>query len=104
VARALLENPRTRAEDALQMIAPAEAPPAVLTAVAECPRFTVRDDVRHAIAAHPRTPTAVALRIVGTMDAEALGRLLAGVSLPPLIAVAATRRLEETARDPRTIM
>jgi len=104
VARAVLENPRTRCEDAVAMVDRPDAPPAILKVVAECPRFTGRDNLRLLIAAHPRTPAVTALKLVNALDPAALTRLIAGESLPALVRVAATRRLGEPADRPRTIM
>jgi len=104
VARALLDNPRTRGEDVLTMVDRPDVSPAVLQAVAECLRFAGRDDLRLVIAAHTCTPVVTALKIVNALPADALTRLVAGESLPALVRVAATRRLGETLEGSRTIV
>jgi len=104
VARAVLDNPRTRGEDALAMIDRPDAPPAVLKVVADCPRFAGLEELQLVIAAHPRTPVVTALKLVNALPAGALTRLVASESLPALVRVAATRRLGETGDGSRTIV
>lgn len=104
VARALLDNPRTRGEDALAMVDRPEASAEVLKVAADCARFAARDDLRLVIAAHPRTPPVTALKLVNALPASALTRLVASESLPALVRVAATRRLQETVEGARTIV
>jgi hypothetical protein len=104
VARALLENPRARVEDALAMVERSDAHPATLKAVAECPRFAGQETLGRAIAAHPRTPAAVALRIVGALDTAALGRLMDDAALPALVRIAVARRLQALEPASRTIL
>ncbi|HEV8198709.1 MAG TPA: hypothetical protein VGS03_01665 [Candidatus Polarisedimenticolia bacterium] len=91
--RALLDNPRFRAEDALDLAEREDTPAAFLRLLAECPRFRDRVDLRRALAGHPSTPPQVALRLVLTMDGPELQRLLQHPSAPPLIRVASERRL-----------
>lgn len=96
VMRAALENRHTQPEDVAPLLEDESTAPAVLRAIAESPRFGGRDDLRLVIAAHPRTPAAVALRLLGRMEPTDLARLLAEPELPILIRVAATRRLDES--------
>jgi hypothetical protein len=102
VGRALLENPRTRVDDALAMVGRDDIHPEVLKAAAECPRFAGSDALTRAIAAHPRTPAAVAMKIVGTLDAASLGRLAENDTLPALVRIAVARRLQALERTART--
>jgi hypothetical protein len=93
VARAILDNPRLNADDALFMAARPGATAAVLQAIARSPRFAGNADVRLAVAAHPAAPAALALRVVQGMDASTLSRLLERPTTAPLVRVAAGRRL-----------
>jgi hypothetical protein len=91
--RALLDNPRFRAEDALDSAEREDTPAASLRLLAESPRFRDRVDLRRALAAHASTPPQVALRLVSAMDGPELQRLLQHPSAPALVRVAAERRL-----------
>jgi hypothetical protein len=104
VARALLENPRTRADDALVLVERDDTHPAILKAVAESPRFAGHEALLRVIAAHPRTPAPVALKIVGTLDAASLGRLAERDTLPALVRIAVTRRIQVLEQAARTIL
>jgi len=91
--RALLDNPRFRAEDALFVAERAETPAASLQLLAESPRFRARADLRGLLAAHPSTPPQVALRLVAAMDEAETRRLLDQPATPPLVRLAAERRV-----------
>jgi hypothetical protein len=93
VARALLENAALRFEEALFMAERPDAPGEVLGVLAESARFARRHDLRLALAAHPRTPSAVALRLVAGIDPRGLAALAASEAAPILVRVAAERRL-----------
>src|SRR5262245_52435483 len=72
VVKALLENASLRFEDVQCMAERADAPPALLSALADSTRFARRQDLRLALASHPRTPHAVALRLVTLLPPPAL--------------------------------
>jgi hypothetical protein len=91
--RALLDNPRFRAEDALFVAERPESPAASLRLLAESPRFRGRADLQRTLAGHPSTPPQVALRLVAAMMPHDLQGLLEQATAPPLIRVAAERRL-----------
>jgi hypothetical protein len=91
--RALLDNPRFRAQDALFVAEQADTPPASLRLLAESPRFRARADLQLSVAAHAKTPPQVALRLLAAMDPGALRCLLDRPSTPALIRVASERRL-----------
>jgi len=91
--RALLDNPRFRPEDALFVAGRAETPAASLRLLAECPRFRARADMKVALAAHPSTPTHVALGLLASLDAADLEGVLGNPAVPALVRVAAERRL-----------
>ena len=95
VVRAALENRHAQPEDVAPLLEDGSTAPAVLRAIAESPRFGGREDLRFAVAAHPRTPPPVALRLLGRMEPPDLARLLAEPEIPLLIRVAATRRLDD---------
>ena len=93
VARALLENPLLRYEEALSMAERPDAPPPLLQALAECTRFVGRRELRLALAAHPHTPSVVALRLVSALEEGSLVCLAASPAAPILVRLAAERRL-----------
>lgn len=62
VIRALLENPRLTEGLLSPLVRSTSTPPAVLTLVAESPRWGVRYDVRVGLVRNPRTPVETALR------------------------------------------
>lgn len=95
VVRAALENRHAQPGDVAPLLEDGTTAPAVLSAIAESPRFAGRDDLRVALAAHPGTPAPVALRLLARMEAADLARLLGDPALPLLIRVAATRRLDD---------
>ena len=97
VVKALLENPRFRPEDAVAIAERAESAPETLRILAESHRFRDRADLRQAVAAHPATPPQAALRIVAAMDRAQIGRLLESGGTPPLLRLAAERRLQALA-------
>jgi len=94
VVRAMLDNPLLQVEDALSMVESERAPAAVLQVVAESSRFAASQELRIAVASHGATPPVAALRLVQRLDGGGLVRLLSSPRLPPLIALAARRRLE----------
>jgi len=91
--RALLDNPRFRAEDALDLAERENTPAASLRLLAESPRFRDLVDLRRALAAHASTPPQIALRLLAAMDGPELQRMLQLPSAPPLVRLAAERRL-----------
>jgi hypothetical protein len=91
--RALLDNPRFRAEDALWVAERPETPAASLQLLSENPRFRARADLRCALASHPATPSQAALRLVAAMDAGEIRRLLERPGIPALVRLASERRL-----------
>jgi hypothetical protein len=99
VIRALLDNPRLRVEDALDIAGRPDVPGSVLQVIAESSRFAANEEVRIAVAIHPSTPPAVALRVVHAMELSALRKLLDLADVPPLVRLAASRRLGEPAVD-----
>ena len=95
VVRALLENASLRFEEVLFMAERADAPPALLTVLADGTRFERRQELRLALASHPRTPHAAALRLVAALPPATLAILAASDKAPMLVRVAAERRLEQ---------
>ena len=93
IVRALLQNPRFDADDALWVAARADTPAAVLAALAESPRFRGREDLCHAIAVHPAVPAQTALHLVARLDPRGLERLASDPGAAPLVRLAAERRL-----------
>jgi hypothetical protein len=98
VIRALLQNPRLTEEDALAIACAARTPPAVLRVLSEDDRFAPRPAIRKAIARHPQTPRAVALRILQRLATRDLKDLARSPKVPSLVKVAAQRLLEERRR------
>lgn len=95
VVKALLENASLHFEDVLGMAERADAPPALLSVLADSTRFARRQDLRLALASHPRTPHAVALRLLTSLPPPALAILADSGEAPMLVRVAAERRLSQ---------
>ena len=93
VIRSLLDNPMLHSDDTLFLAERPETSGAVLTALAESTRFSGRLELRLALANHPDTPPAVALRIVTRLDANALVSLVGSDRTPILVRLSAERRL-----------
>jgi len=93
VVRALLDNPRMQGDDVLSIAGRGDSPEGVLRAVAENPRFATRPEVQLALASNPRTPAPVALRVVNALDRPGLETLMGVTNTPPLVRIAAERRL-----------
>ncbi|MGH9750727.1 MAG: hypothetical protein ACRD5D_03125 [Candidatus Polarisedimenticolia bacterium] len=94
VVRALLQNPRLIEEDVLAITASQRSAGEVLRAIAEEPRWSTRPPVQKAIARHPETPKAVALRMVQSLGTAALKELLRTPKVPRLVKAAAERIIE----------
>jgi len=93
VVRALLDNPRMQGDDVLSIAGRGDSPPTVLRAVAESSRFASLPEVQLALASNPQTPTPVGLRVVSVLDRSALEAVLGEPNTPPLVRIAAERRL-----------
>ena len=100
VVRALLQNPRLMEEDVLAIAVAPGTPGEVLRAVAGEKRWSSRPPVQKAIARHPETPRAVALRFVHVLSTAALRELLVTPKVHPLVKVAVERLLEKRGEKP----
>jgi hypothetical protein len=99
VVRALLTNARFGGDDALFLAQHPETPAAALQALAESPRFQGREELCHAIAVHPGSPPQTALRMVARLGRRGLARLAVDETAPPLVRLAAERRLDLQVAD-----
>lgn len=93
VMRALASNPRIAESDVEQMVARPDAPPDFLAWLAGQSAWGQRRSVRLALVRHPRTPSAVALRLAGALSVRDLEALARDPSTPRLVRVAAERRV-----------
>jgi hypothetical protein len=94
VIRALLQNPRLVEGDALAIATSPRTPAVVLRVLSEDDRFASRPPVLKALARHPLTPPAVALRIVQRLSTRDLKELMHAPKVPSLVKVAAQRLIE----------
>jgi hypothetical protein len=100
IVRALLQNPRFGAEDALFLATRVETPSAAIAAIAESSRFTGQEELCRAVAVHPASPPQTALRIVARLGPRALERIASDLAAPALVRLAAERRLGSLAASP----
>jgi hypothetical protein len=94
VLQALLGNPRLTEREVVRIAASPSSSAEALAAVATHPSWGIRRDVRLAVLANARTPVAAALRLVENIPAEDLGRVAADGSIPRIVRMGASRRLE----------
>ncbi len=94
VIRALLHNPRLIEEDALAIAVRKGTPPAILQALAEDARLSLRPALQRALVQNPGTPTATALRLMQGLSTRALKELAQVPQVPTLVKVAALRMVE----------
>jgi hypothetical protein len=101
VLRALLGNPRMVELEAVRIAATPKGGPDLFRYLAEHPTWGVRPSVRMALLRNPRTPVAVALRLVDRLQRRDLHRLTKDVKVPKIVRVSAGRRLSRaTGREP----
>jgi hypothetical protein len=94
-----MTNARFGGDDALFVASRPETPAAALQALAESPRFQGREELCHAIAVHPGSPPQTALRMVARLGRRGLARLAVDETAPPLVRLAAERRLDLQVAD-----
>lgn len=94
VLRALLGNPRLTEREVVRIAASPSSPADALTAVATHHAWGIRRDVRLALLGNPRTPVPAALRLIEAIPPEDLGRVAEDASIPRIVRVGASRRLE----------
>ena len=100
VLRAVLDNPRAAEEDAVAIASAEGAPPEVLAALAEHPRWGERERVLAALVVNRRTPARGGLHAAQRLSPPTLRRLQDAEGIPPLVCVAIARRLGESAGEP----
>jgi hypothetical protein len=93
VLRAVAGNPRTTEGDLSRVLARPGLPSEFLAWLAEQSAWSQRGALRLALAGHPRTPAAAALRLVRGLTKSQLREIIADESIPRLVRVAASRRL-----------
>ncbi len=101
VLLALLGNSRLVETDAVQMAKGTGVPARVLARLAEHPSWGSRHAVLMALATNPRTPVAVALRVVRRLPRRDLRRLARDPKAPKIVRVGAERRLRGDLAIPR---
>ena len=94
VIRALLQNPRLVEADALAIAIGKGTPPAVLQALAEDARLSLRPALQKALVKNSSTPPATALRLMQRLSTQALKELTQAPHVPTLVKVAALRLVE----------
>jgi hypothetical protein len=95
----LLENPRIVERDVVKMAALRPGSPAVLSTIAEHPRWSGSYRVRTALACNPATPSAIAERLLPTLMRQDLRTVAEAGALPPDRLNEALRLLGETSRS-----
>lgn len=93
VVAALLNNPRLREVQVLQIVDGPGSSPEVLRAVADSERWASRPEVRTAVIKNKKTPVHTALRALAALPPRAVAKLLAMNELPPVIRLGAERIL-----------
>jgi len=94
VIRALLQNSRLVEADALAIAIGKGTPPAVLQALAEDARLSLRPALQKALVRNSGTPPATALRLMQGLTTQALKELAHAPQVPTLVKVAALRLVE----------
>lgn len=102
VLKALLSNVRLMEHDALSIASSEKAPRDVLVNLAEHPAWRDRYGVRLSLVSNPRTPVAVALRVMEALPSSDLRRLSQDLRVPKIVRVGADRRLEAGAGPARS--
>jgi len=92
--RSVLGNPTLIEQDAANIAGAGKTGGDVLSHLAEHPRWGVRRSVRQALIRNPRTPVAVALRLIGGLPRRDLQGLIRDEGVPKIVRVGAERRLE----------
>ena len=93
VVAALLNNPRLREVQVLQIVDHPGSSPEVLGAVADSERWASRPEVRTAVIKNKRTPVHTALRALAALPPRAIAKLVDKNELPPVIRLGAERIL-----------
>ncbi len=102
VLEALLGNPALDPAAAEKLAARRGTPPEVLGRMATHPRWALLPAIRMAVARNPRTPVAVALKLVEKMPRAELERLVMQEDAPKIVLVGAQRRLSDAAGGAET--
>ncbi|ANM28371.1 hypothetical protein ABI59_00105 [Acidobacteria bacterium Mor1] len=97
VLEALLGNPALDPGAAEKLAARRGTPPEVLSRMATHSRWALLPAIRLAVAHNPRTPVAVALKLIERMPRAELERLVLQEDAPKIVLVGAQRRLTEAA-------
>jgi hypothetical protein len=92
--RSVLGNPTLIEQDAVVIAGASKTGGDVLSHLAGHPRWGVRRSVRQALIRNPRTPVAVALRMIGGLQRRDLRELIRDAGVPKIVRVGAERRLE----------
>lgn len=93
VARAVVNSPRLAEVDVLEYVASSLTNEDVLRGIAERPEWSKNNRVKALLVANPRTPPAVALRMLGHLPVSALGLLARNRSVAAIVRQEAKRRL-----------
>ena len=93
VVAALLNNPRLREVQVLQIVDDPGSSPEVLRAVADSERWASRPEVRTAVIKNKKTPVHTALRALAALPPRAIAKLVDKNELPPVIRLGAERIL-----------
>ena len=93
VVAAVLSNPRLVEADVVAIVRREKTPVEVLRVVAASERWVSRPAIRDSVLSHPRTPVHSALRVLASMQAREIRKLLSEKPLPPVVRFGAERIL-----------
>jgi len=96
VVAALLNNPRLREVQVLQIVEALGVTPEILRTVADSERWASRPAIRTAVIKNKRTPVHTALRALAALPPWAVAKLVAKNELPPVIRLGAERILSSS--------
>ncbi len=100
VLRSVLGNPSLVEQDAVTIAGAPRASGEVLAYLSSHPKWGVRRPVRQALLRNPRTPVAVALKLVAALPQRELRQLIRVADVPKIVRVGAERRLDSGTRKP----
>jgi hypothetical protein len=102
VFRALLDNARLRSADAERIAGGENVRGEILRLLAEHPTWGRSRDVLLALARNPRTPVAVALKVLARLSRDDLERLSEDDAVPQIVRVGSRRRMETSSGRDRS--
>jgi len=91
IRRFVLQNPRIGDEELLALAKNRSADQELLRIIADSREWSKNYQIRHALVTNPKTPTALALRFVGSLSDRDMRALAKSKNVPTAVAAAAKR-------------